>query len=62
MNADFAHDACRSSDHVPCAICGHDVCLGSLSDYQRERVVARARMERKPITHHDCYAQERRAA
>lgn len=62
MNAAFAHDSCRESDHIPCGICGADVCLGFLSDYQKERVVVRARMERRPITHHDCAAQERRVA
>lgn len=62
MNADFAHDACRESDHIPCAICGHPVCLGFLSDYQQERVLWRAKAERRPITHHDCRAQEMRAA
>lgn len=61
MNADFAHDSCRASDHVACAVCGGDVCLGFLSDDQRERALMRAHIDSEPIKHHDCAAQRRAA-
>lgn len=53
---------CGDIEHVDCGVCGGPVCLGGMSDYQRERVVWRAKAERKPITHFGCAQTERRAA
>ena len=51
---------CRAEWHVACAVCKREVCLGGLSEYQRERTLWRARMDGRPVTHFGCAQTERR--
>jgi len=53
---------CRPAQHVACALCGRAVCLGGLSEFQRERVLSRARIDGKPVAHAECAQTQRRAA
>lgn len=53
---------CLPAHHVACSVCGRDVCLGGLSDYQRARVLWRAKVSGEPVVHFGCAQNERRAA
>lgn len=50
---------CREEHHVACAVCKQEVCLGGLSEYQRERTLWRSRMDGRPVTHFGCAQTER---